>query len=84
MAKIITEQTVVITFVITRGQLLSMKPWITKNTDPRPSIQNVGRAIPSVRRVRIVEIAWGRYPSTMQRDAVYPIMLRRREFMISD
>ena len=60
MPKIITELTEAITLVITSGQLWSIIPWITKNTEPSPSIMKVGSAMPSVWRVRIVDIAWGR------------------------
>jgi hypothetical protein len=52
-----TEQKVVITFVSTKGQFASIKPCITKNIEPRPIITNVGMAMPSVLRVRIVAIA---------------------------
>lgn len=59
------EQIAVMTFVITRGQLCIMRPCATKKIEPAPISINVGSAIPSVSRVRIVYIAWGRYPSTM-------------------
>ncbi len=57
MANMMAEQIVVMTFVMTSGQFSSMMPWITKRIDPRPSMQNVGMAMPSVLRVRIVAIA---------------------------
>jgi hypothetical protein len=34
----------------------------------------VGIAMPSVFRVRMVAMAWGRYPKTMQMVAKYPMM----------
>lgn len=57
MKKMMAEQMVVITLVSTNGMLPRQIPCITKNTEPRPSIQNVGNAMASVSRVRIVIIA---------------------------
>lgn len=60
MPKVIIEHTDAITLVMTKGQLLRAMPWITKKIDPKPSIQKVGIAMPSVLRVRIVAMACGR------------------------
>lgn len=62
------------TLVIVRGQLPRIKPCMTKNTEPSPSMINVGIAIPSVSRVRIVTIAWGKYPRIIEIDATQPII----------
>lgn len=74
MTKMIIEQTVVMTFVITNGTLPQSRPFTTKNKEPRPSIENVIIEMPSVLRVLIVVSACGKYPSTMQILARYPKM----------
>lgn len=51
---------VVMTLVMTSGTLPHSIPLITKNTLPKPSMMKVGMAMPSVSRVRMVTMAWGR------------------------
>lgn len=60
ITKTIIDDTVVMRFVIISGQLLIMNPWMTKNILPNPSRRNVGIAMPSVSRVRMVYMACGR------------------------
>ena len=36
------------------------RDWITNATEPAAIIRNVGSAIPSVLRVRMVSMAWGK------------------------
>lgn len=60
MTKMIMESRVAMVFVITMGILPRRIPWTTNSTEPSPNIRNVGMAIPSVSRVRIVAIACGR------------------------
>ena len=71
----------VMTLVITSGQFSRTIPCTTKRMEPRPSMQNVGIAMPSVFLVRMVAIACGIYPSTMQTDAAYPTILSQSSFM---
>ncbi len=57
MPNTIADETVVIVLVMISGQLPNIRPWITKKMLPKASRRNVGIAIPSVSRVRIVWIA---------------------------
>lgn len=61
MPKTIAEHVVVMRLVTTSGQFIGSltSPWATKNAPPRPINRNVGTAIPSVSRVRMVYIACG-------------------------
>ena len=54
MANTMADETVVMVFVIISGQLKSKMPRITKKMLPNPSRRKVGRAMPSVSRVRMV------------------------------
>ena len=53
------QHTAVIVLVMISGQLPISAPCTTKNTLPTPIDRNVGSAMPSVLRVRIVYMACG-------------------------
>lgn len=68
MAKTIQLHVHVIALVMNMDHMMPLswvRPWSMKAPAPIAIMRNVGSAMPSVFRVRIVSIACGRYPDIM-------------------